>query len=151
MAGYPRYPVVPVPSAGSTDLQAALEYLGRVVRRRSVAFVISDFLDDDFGDALMVTSRRHDVTAISVTDPREVALPTVGLLELEDAETGEIMIIDTYDRNVTRGFATLTDGDRKRRTELFRGAGVGEIDIRTDASYVDPIVRHFRAREHSHR
>lgn len=135
------------PERRRTNLEGALEYLGRVVKRRSVAFVISDFLDDDFADRLLVTARRHDVTAITVTDPREIALPPVGLLELEDAETGEVILIDTYDQNITRGFATLNDKDRRHRSDVFRQAGVGEIDVRTDASYVDPIVRFFRARE----
>ncbi|HET6345732.1 MAG TPA: DUF58 domain-containing protein [Myxococcota bacterium] len=135
------------PERRHTDLDVALEYLNRVVHRRSVTFVISDFLDANFKDALLLTAQRHDVTAICVVDPRERELPPVGIIELEDAETGEVLLVDTYDPNITHGFRTLSAGASARRTELFRAAEVGHIEVHTDASYVDPIVRFFRSRE----
>ena len=130
-----------------TDLDVALEFLGKVTPRRVVTFLISDFLDEDFAHSLRVTGRRHDLTAITVTDPREVELPNVGLIELEDAETGELILIDTRDRNITRGFAVLGRQERRERTDLFRSAGIGEIAIHTNESTVEPIVRFFRGRE----
>ena len=139
------------PEHRQTHLQGAFDYLGRVVRRHAVTFVISDFLDDTFAEGLRITARRHDVTAISITDPRELELPSVGIIELEDAETGEVLTIDTYDRRVTQGFKVLTHKERQARSELFRAAGVGEIEIRTDGSYIDPIVRFFRKRERRQR
>jgi len=135
------------PERRGTDLEAALDYLGKVVRRRAVVFIISDFLDQGFDDRLRVGARRHDVTTVSVTDPREIALPPVGLIELEDAETGEVILVDTYDENVTKGFRILGDDGRKARSKLFRSADVGEIQVRTDEAYVDPIIRFFRSRE----
>ncbi|HUP22899.1 MAG TPA: DUF58 domain-containing protein, partial [Thermoanaerobaculia bacterium] len=78
-----------------TDIDGALEFLGRVTPRRVVAFLISDFLDQGFENRLRVAARRHDLTAITVTDPRETELPDVGLLELEDAESGELVLVDT--------------------------------------------------------
>lgn len=131
----------------STDLDAALEYLGKVMPRRVVGFVISDFLDDGFADRLRVAAKRHDLTAVAVADRREAELPPIGLLELEDAETGEITLVDTYDRNVTEGFRALGGSERKARRALFRSAGVGEIEVWTDEPYVDAIVRFFRLRE----
>ena len=112
------------PTGRGTDLDGALEYLGRVVRRRSVGFVISDFLDTGFAERLRVAARRHDLTAIRVLDQREVSLPRMGLIELEDAETGETLVIDTADRRVSESFVRLARQDMERRTEQFRQAGV---------------------------
>jgi uncharacterized protein (DUF58 family) len=134
------------PTRRGTNLQAALEYLGKVVRRRAVTFVISDFLDAGYTERLRVGAKRHDVTTVTVSDPREEALPAIGLLELEDAETGEIILIDTYDKNVTEGFRILGNDERKSRSQVFRSADVGEINVRTDEPYVEPIVRFFRTR-----
>ena len=131
----------------ATDLDLALEYLGRVVRRRAVVFVLSDFLDEGFGERLRIAAKRHDVTAVRVADRREAELPAVGLIELEDAETGEIVIVDTSDLATTTDFRDLSARERGERSALFREAGVGEIDIWTDEAYVDAIVRYFRARE----
>jgi uncharacterized protein (DUF58 family) len=131
-----------------TDLEGALEYLTRVMPRKVVAFVISDFLDEGWSDRLRVICRRHDVTAISVVDRREVDLPRIGLIELEDAETGETILIDTYDRNVTAGLRLLTRESSTQRSHLFRSAGAGEVQIRADdPHYVDSLVRYFHARE----
>ena len=94
------------------------------------------------------TAKRHDVTAISVGDRREMELPPIGILELEDAETGETILIDTYDTNTTRGFRLLAGEDRDERSNFLRSAGVGEVRIRADEKdYVDPLVRYFHFRE----
>jgi len=135
------------PKRRSTDLQGALDYLSKVLRRRSVAFLISDFLDQGFPDRLRVTAKIHDLTAICIADPRETDLPHVGIIELEDAETGEVIQLDTNDRKLTKGFGLLGRESGRQRRDNFRSAGIGEIAIRTDKSYVDPIVRFFRARE----
>ncbi|MEM7481358.1 MAG: DUF58 domain-containing protein [Acidobacteriota bacterium] len=135
------------PDRRTTDLAGALEFLSKVTPRRVVAFVISDFLDEGFEDRLRTAAKRHDITAVTVGDPREEELPPVGLIELEDAETGETLLIDTYDKNVTRGFRVLGDDERHGRGELFRSAGVGEVQLWTDEPYIDSLVRYFRARE----
>jgi uncharacterized protein (DUF58 family) len=131
-----------------TDLLSALEYMSKVLPRRVVAFVISDFLDDGYDDVLRITARRHDVTAIVVRDRREEELPRIGLLELEDAETGETIVIDTSDSNVTEGLRLLSQEDRGERSHLLRSAGAGEVQIRADdPHYVDSLVRYFHIRE----
>ena len=135
------------PSHRGTDLGAALDYLGRVSRRRAVAFLISDFWDAGFDDRLRVAARRHDLTAIPVLDRREAELPPVGIVELEDAESGETMWLDTFDRKAVAQYREQGRRARAARTELLRACKVGEIELWTDEPYVDAIVRYFRARE----
>ena len=136
------------PTRKRTDLEGALEYMARVTRKRAVAFVVSDFLDRGFEERLRVLAKRHDVTAVAVTDRRELALPRIGLIELEDAETGETLLLDTWDRSVVEGFGILADEERDDRGDLFRAAGVGQVEIRADdADYVDALVRYFHTRE----
>ena len=137
------------PAGRGTDLEGALEYLSRVVRRRSVGFVISDFLDTGFAERLRVAARRHDLTAIRVLDRREVSLPRLGLVELEDAETGRTVVMDTSDRRVAESFVRLAREDLARRSEQFRQAGVGEVQVWADRPWIEPLVRYMRARERS--
>ncbi|HVS15772.1 MAG TPA: DUF58 domain-containing protein [Thermoanaerobaculia bacterium] len=135
------------PTGRGTDLEGALEFLARVARRRAVCFLLSDFQAESWQDRLRVVARRHDVTAIVVADRRETSLPPIGILELEDAETGELRLVDTRDRRVRDSFEELTRRDREQRRELFRSAGLGEIEVWTDEPYVESIIRYFRWRE----
>ncbi len=132
----------------ATDLKQAQEYMSKILPRRVVAFVISDFLDEGFDDLIRLSAKRHDVTAVVVSDRRESELPRIGLLELEDAETGETLLIDTSDANVTDGLRLLHREDRDRHTRLFRSAGAGEVQIRADdPHYVDALIQYFHRRE----
>ena len=132
----------------TTDLQQALEYMEKVLSRRVVVFVVSDFLDEGYGDALRLSARRHDLTAVVVRDRREKELPAIGLLELEDAETGETILVDTSDRNVTDGLRLLSAEDATSQSRLFRSAGAGEVRVRADdPHYVDSLVKYFHFRE----
>jgi uncharacterized protein (DUF58 family) len=131
-----------------TDLKQALEYMSKILPRRVVAFVISDFLDEGYEDLIRLSAKRHDVTAVVVSDRRETELPRIGLLELEDAETGETILVDTSDRNVTAGLRLLRDEDRELQSRLFRSAGAGEVHVRADdPHYVDSLIRYFHMRE----
>jgi uncharacterized protein (DUF58 family) len=136
------------PVRRSTDLAGALEYLSKVTPRRAVTFVLSDFQDEGFEHPLRVAARRHDVTAVAVSDRREEELPAIGILELEDAETGEVLLVDTRDRNVTEGLRLLSGEGQRGQGDLFRSAGAGEVRIHADdPSYVDTLVRYFHQRE----
>lgn len=130
-----------------TEIEGALEFLMRVTPRRVVAFLISDFIDQGYQDRLRVAASKHDLTAISVADPREVELPPVGLLRLEDAETGEVVLLDTRRREARRQLLGRVEKEQEELSELLRAAGAGHIDLWTDRPYVDPIVRFFRSRE----
>ncbi len=134
------------PEGRGTDIRGALEYLARVVRRRAVVFVVSDFLASDYDKALAVAGRRHDTIVIRIGDPRERELPAVGYIELEDAETGEQVSVnvsdpvfrDAFDRDVTE---TQTARERE-----FRRKGIDLVEISTDQQYTDRLMRFFRRR-----
>jgi len=136
------------PRQARTDISGALDYLGRVNRKRAVVFLISDFQGTGFEKPMRVLSRRHDLIAVSVTDPREVRMPSVGLIELEDAETGEIITIDTASTRVRTQYEALGRERAARLKELFTASGVDHIEVATDRDYVRDLVRFFRAREH---
>jgi uncharacterized protein (DUF58 family) len=134
------------PRNKGTDIAAVLEYLSRVQRRRSVTFLVSDFLGRDFSKQLRVAGRKHDLIAIRITDPREEELPRVGLLELEDAESGEHVVVNTSDPKVQALFRREVRQRQETLNRLLRGIGIDRIDIRTDHNYVQPLIRFFEQR-----
>ncbi len=135
------------PRQAKTDIVGALDYLGKVNKKRAVVFLVSDFQAEGFEKSMRVIGRRHDLVAVTVTDPREISLPDVGLVELEDAETGEIVLVDTSSAQVRRNYERLGREQSERFRELFASMGVDQIDVRTDKDYVPGLVRFFRARE----
>lgn len=135
------------PVGRGTDLPAALEHLERVTKRRSVVFVLSDFLVPDCRRALRLASRRHDVVAVVLDDPRESALPNVGLVELEEAETGARTIVDTGSPRVREALAARAAAARTARDRALRSADVDSIVVSTDRPYAEALLRFFRMRE----
>jgi len=134
------------PEDAKTDLNIALEYLNRVIKRRSIVFIISDFLTENYEKALQVANKKHDIISIDIIDPREVELPNVGFLELEDAETGETVLIDTGSSEIRETFFSESQEERDKREKFFKSIGVDNINILTDRSYVEPITKFFRMR-----
>ena len=130
-----------------TDLTQALDYLGRVQSRRAVVFTISDFQAEGFERSLRVLARRHDMIAVVVSDPREAQLPDVGLIELEDTETGETVLIDTGSREVRSHYERLSAEDRSGLTALFRSMGMDRIDVVNNRPYMLDLIKFFRQRE----
>lgn len=135
------------PRGRGTDIAEALQFLNRITVRKSVCFLISDFLTSQYEGALRIARRRHDLIPIVVTDPRELTLSDVGFLELEDAETGGRTLIDTSSRAVRRQYETETRRRLAERAAMFRRMDTQTVDIRTDQSYVEPLTRFFRQRE----
>lgn len=129
-----------------TDIALALDYLGRVLHKRGVIFLVSDFLDKDFEKTLGVLARRHDLIAVTVADPRECALPDVGLMEIQDAETGAQVLVDTGDKEVRRKYEELAREKNDKLASLFKGTGVDHIELYTDRDYVLDLVKFFRKR-----
>ena len=134
------------PRGRGTNIPQAIEYLNRVTTRKTVTFIISDFYASDFKAPLSISNKRHDIVAITVTDPRELELPDVGFIELEDAETGEILTVDTSYEDLRGSFSEKTSQAVMDRTKLFQSMNVDHIDIRTDHSYIEPLIRFFRMR-----
>lgn len=134
------------PEGKGTDISLALEYLSRVITRRAVVFLVSDFISDNYQKAMQIANKRHDLVAITITDPREIELPNIGLVELEDAETGEIIMLDTADSTTRQTFIRETSNSREERDRNLRFMNVDSIDIRTDVSYIEPLIKFFRMR-----
>ena len=134
------------PQGKCTSITSALDYLDRVLHRRSIVFLISDFIDEDYERPIQLMRRRHDMVAVSIFDPRERALPDVGFINLQDAETGEQFLVDSSRREVRAYFAQQQDKEDQRRRALFRRNGVDEVSIDITKSYVDPLVRLFHER-----
>lgn len=135
------------PAGKGTNISVALEYMDKISTRRAISFLVSDFLANDYAHALRIANKRHDVIAITVIDPRERELPNVGFIELRDAESDEILLVDTANPLARKEFGALNARQKQERSRLFRSMGVDEIIISTDRHYVEPIVRFFRVRE----
>ena len=135
------------PKGRGTNLAGALDYLNRVITRRAVVFMISDFITPNFEKALTVSSRRHDVVAMPVSDPGESKLPDVGIITFEDAETGEQIDINTGSRAVRRGLADLEESRRKALNKLFRSRRVDMVPLSTTEDYLIALRVFFEQRE----
>ena len=134
------------PQGGATDIKAALDFMGNILNRKSVVFLISDFMNSGYEDALRITNKKHDLITISITDPREIEMPPIGFLELQDAETGEIVVIDTYNAGIRRRFSETASSESSRLIQEFKRIQVDHIPIRTDQPYLDRLVRFFQQR-----
>jgi uncharacterized protein (DUF58 family) len=135
------------PARRGTALGEGLDYLNRVLRRKAIVFLFSDFLDRDYERALRRTARRHELIAIQLSDPREQELPAVGLVELEDAETGARLLVDTDSALLREKYRTSAGERQAALRRLMRSAGVDLIEASTDGKHLDALVRFFRMRE----
>ncbi len=138
------------PEGKGTNLSLPLEYLLNIQKRKATAFLISDFQDDGYEAKLKLAKQKHDLVAISITDPREETLPDVGLIQLEDAETGETLLVDTHDKEMTTQYARQFQQIRDKRKTYFSSIGIDTIEIHTNRSLTDPIIRYFKMREKKH-
>ena len=139
------------PRRSGTSLREGLDFLNRVQRRRAIVFLFSDFLDEGYEMSFKRTGRRHDLVAVRVTDPREEELPAVGLLRVEDAETGERLLVDTSSRRVREAYAAAAAGRREAVRQLARASGTDLIEVSTEGDHLDALIRFFRLRERRQR
>jgi uncharacterized protein (DUF58 family) len=135
------------PSRQGTSLSTALDYLNRILRRRTIVFLLSDFLDRGFEQVFKRTARRHDLIAIRVRDPREEKLPSVGLVEVEDAETGGRRLLDTSSRRVREAYVVEAGRRTLALRQLAHASGADLVEVSTDGSHLDCLIRFFRIRE----
>ena len=135
------------PRQTRTDIAQAIDYLGRISHRKAVVFLVSDFLAEGYQKPLGIVARRHDLIAVSITDPREKELPKIGLIELEDAETGETVVLDSSSHFIRQRYRAIALERAARLAESFRSSGVDHIPVLTGRDYVRDLVGFFRARE----
>lgn len=134
------------PRSDGTDIGAALDYAARVLTRRAVVFVISDFHDTEYLPAFRTAARKHDVIAVDVYDPREQDLPPVGLVEMEDAETGRTELVDVRGSAFPAEFRNTQQEASEQRQQLLNRAGADYIAIEAATSPIRPLMRFFQRR-----
>ncbi len=133
-------------ASGLTNINHALEYFSRVQKKRSVVFLVSDFLDDGYEKNLRIAHRHHDFVAVVIEDPSEIEMPAMGWLTVEDAETGEIMHINLRKKSVRDRIRETVEEKRQKRDALFRSAGIDVLYIKTDKPYHRDLYRFFKRR-----
>ena len=139
------------PEGKGTDIPAAIDYLAKMLPHRAIIFLISDFVAEGLERPLKILAQRHDVVAVTITDPRERTLPDVGLARFTDPETGATVDVNTSDKVVRERFAKRMQEEIDARTKLLRRLAIDEVAVRTDQRYVEPLLRFFRLRERRRR
>ena len=134
------------PEGSGTDIAAALGYLTRVIRKRAVVFVISDFMDHGYETALNIASRRHEIIPCVISDAMEETLPNMGLVTFEDPETGRVLTVDTTSAAVRDAYEGAMSRKRKERDRMFRRMRIEPITLRTGERYIEPLLNYFRLR-----
>jgi len=130
-----------------TNIEEALRYLTNAVKKKCTAFILSDFMDQNYAQALRIASRKHDIGAIRVYDKRETELPNVGLIKVVDAESGQEQWVDTANRNVRENYRQHYIQQAQMNQSIFRSAGVDTVEINTQDDYVKPLIKLFKMRE----
>lgn len=139
------------PKHPGTRLETALQYLHNVLTRSAVIFLISDFRDKGYEKALKILSQHHDVIAVNLQDPLERSFPANGLVELRDRETGEALMVDTSSRLFRDQFEQKARSREEDLAKLFKRLQIDKVDIPSDASYIDPLIKFFKSRERERR
>ena len=134
------------PTGKGTDIAGALEYFNSVIKKRSICFILSDFMSKEFDRPLKIASKKHDLVALRIHDTREDTLPNVGLVPMQDAETEKMIFIDTSSKKVRDNFAKNKAQATEKLRKLFPASGVDLIDITTGTDYVKPLINFFKTR-----
>jgi uncharacterized protein (DUF58 family) len=134
------------PESKRTDIQGALQYLTNAIKKHCTAFLISDFISDDFSKSLVIANRKHDVVALQIYDKRERQLPSVGLIKLKDAENGSDLWVDTSDKRVRLAYEKNWRERQERLKQYFSQSGVNSTSIATDEDYVKALMKLFKQR-----
>jgi uncharacterized protein (DUF58 family) len=129
-----------------TDIRLALDYLNSVIKKRTICFLVSDFEDKGFSDALKIANKKHDVVALQIQDPAELVLPNIGLVQISDAETGEALWVNTSSKSVRQKFAKNRSIQNAELKGLLRKSGVDFASIQTNENYVRPLMNLFKQR-----
>ncbi len=134
------------PESKKTNIAEGLRYFTNVIKKRSTAFLISDFIDEGFEDAIKLASKKHDLIALNVFDEREAELPPVGLIHMKDAETGKMIWVDSSSKTTRVAYKQYWMDQQKIKTEIFRKYGVDNADLNTKDDYIKPLMSLFKKR-----
>ena len=138
------------PDGKKTNLSLPLEYLLKIQKKKATTFLISDFQDENYESQLKLANQRFDLIAINIIDPREETLPEVGMVFLEDSETGNTLLVDTNDKEMLKKHKSLCIKKRQDRKMFFNSIGIDTIEVFTNKPLTDPIVKYFKLREKKH-
>ena len=130
-----------------TNMKESFEFLNRVIKKRAVAILISDFQDEEYKNPLQTIAQRHDLIAFGIYDEREVSIPNIGYIELEDAETGESILVNTSSKSLRKEFNLQAGRDLREQEKFFRSSGIDFVRVKTDGTYLDSVVRYFRQKD----
>ena len=136
------------PKNNATNIGVALEYFSSVIKKRSICFLLSDFLDKDFTKPLQIANKKHDIVAVRIYDKREESIPNVGVIKIVDAESGLSSWIDSSSKKIRQQFATNYKKKAEKFKQDFLLCGVDHININTEESYIKPLINFFKQREH---
>jgi uncharacterized protein (DUF58 family) len=134
------------PKSQGTDISEGLRYFSNAIKKRSTAFLISDFIDEDYEEALRIANKRHDLIALNIYDLRETELPGIGMVRLKDAETGRSTWVDTSSRKTRERYKTFMQQESARFRDLMLRTGLDSVSIRTDEDYVKPLMNLLKRR-----
>jgi uncharacterized protein (DUF58 family) len=135
------------PEGNATNLRGALEYMNNAIKKKSIAFLISDFMDEGYEKIIMIVGKKHDLIGIVLDDRREKEIPNLGLVKLSDAETGEERWIDTSSNRVRGQMILYRKEKEKIRNSVFVTSRLDKIEVTTGSNYIQPLVQFFRQRE----
>ncbi|MCS6988851.1 MAG: DUF58 domain-containing protein [Chloroherpetonaceae bacterium] len=135
------------PKSKRTNIANAVEFASRILKRKAIVFLVSDLMDSNYEKPLRMMNQKHDFVVIQITDKSEFELPAVGLLELEDAETGEHFIADTYDEQFRLNYAKRMQELQERRKVALQKLQIDMVSVSTDESYIRPLAAFFKQRE----
>ncbi|MCK0108151.1 DUF58 domain-containing protein [Flavobacteriaceae bacterium S0825] len=134
------------PKSKNTNVAEALKFLSNVMKKKAIVFVLSDFIADDYNHTLKIAARKHDVTGIRIYDKHEETIPNLGMVQMQDEETGELMLVNTASKSVRINYGKFYNEKVNYYKDSFNKAGAGVIDCRVDESYVKKLLGYFKRR-----
>lgn len=134
------------PKSKKTDIAQAIKFLSSVMKKKAITFILSDFIAEDYEQTLKIAANKHDITGIRIYDEREETIPSLGMVQMEDEETGELRLINTSSKKIRRNYESYYKERVDYYEETFKRSGSGVINVRTDESYVKKLLGYFKRR-----
>ncbi len=134
------------PESKRTNISEALKFLSNVIKKRAIVFVLSDFISEDYERTLKITGNKHDLTGIRIYDQREESIPNLGMVQMQDAETGQLVLVNTQSKKVRKGYEAFYRERVDYFKEIFTKSGCGILECRVDESYVKKLLGYFKRR-----